>query len=174
MKILLDARLYGLENAGLGRYVMSLLAELGEIDNKNNYIILLRKKYFKSLNLPKNFIKIQFDYRHYSFMEQILLPVIIKRNNPDVVHFPHFNIPIFYFGKFIVTIHDMLMHKQKGIEATTLSPFNYYIKRLAYKFTFGLAVKRSSRIIVPSNAVKDDIASYYKVDENKMEVIYEG
>ena len=46
MRIIIDARLYGLENAGLGRYVINLVRELSEIDKENEYIILLRKKYF--------------------------------------------------------------------------------------------------------------------------------
>ena len=49
MKILIDARLYGLENAGLGRYTMNLLSELLKIDRKNQYVVLLRKKYFGSM-----------------------------------------------------------------------------------------------------------------------------
>lgn len=174
MKIVIDARLYGIENAGLGRYIINLVNELANIDNSNEYVILLRKKYFNSLKLPNNWMKVLADYRHYSFLEQIKLPKIISEAKPDIVHFPHFNIPVFYSGKFIVTIHDMLMHNQKGLEATTLNPINYFIKRLGYKFIFGQAVKKSYKVVVPSVSVKKDILKYYKINEEKVEVIYEG
>lgn len=174
MKILIDARLYGLENAGLGRYVINLVSELSKIDKRNEYVILLRKKYFEDLSLPKNWTKVLADFKHYSFLEQVYLPKIIRSIKPDIAHFPHFNIPIFYNGKFIVTIHDMLMHKQKGFEATTLDPIRYLIKRTMYKLVFRQAVVKADQIIVPSYAVKSELVNYYRIGGEKVEVIYEG
>lgn len=174
MKILIDARLYGSENAGLGRYIINLILELSKIDSKDEYVILLRKKYFDSLILPKNWKKVLADFRHYSFREQIFLPGIIRKENPDITHFPHFNVPVFYSGKYVVTIHDLLMHTQKGLAATTLSAPFYFIKRLAYKFVFDTAVKKSRTIIVPSNAVRDDLEKVYKGVSEKIVVTYEG
>ena len=49
MKIAIDARLYGLEHAGPGRYVKNLIDELASVDKKNKYVILLRKKYFEQI-----------------------------------------------------------------------------------------------------------------------------
>ena len=174
MKILIDARLYGLENAGLGRYLINLIDSLEKIDSKNEYVILLRKKYFNELKLKPNFRKVLVDVRHYSFKEQMILPKIIKRENPDLVHYPHFNVSFFSRKPFVVTIHDLLMHKQKGKEATTLFLPEYYLKRLFYKMIFRFAVKRSKKIIVPSEFVKQEIISYYKVKDSKVRVAYEG
>ena len=130
MRILIDARLYGLENAGLGRYLINLIQELGKIDIKNEYVLLLRKKYFNSLNLSANWKKVLADFPHYGFAEQLKLPALISNLHPDVVHFPHFNAPIFYKGNYVVTIHDMLMHKSVGLAATTLPAPLYFLKRL--------------------------------------------
>jgi hypothetical protein len=173
MKILIDGRLYGLENAGLGRYLINLITELGRLDSKNEYVLLLRKKYFKNLNLPDNWKKVLADYRHYSFAEQLKIPGIIEKENPDIVHFPHFNVPIFYRGKFIVTIHDLLMHKQIGLEATTLPIFFYMIKRLGYRLVFDSAIKRSVAIITPSESIKKEILNLYKIPADKVHVTYE-
>ena len=174
MKILIDGRLYGLENAGLGRYLINLVKELGKLDAKNEYVLLLRKKYFDSLNLPDNWKKVLADFPHYSFSEQLKLPVLIMRQKPDLVHFPHFNAPIFYRGNYVVTIHDMLMHKSVGLAATTLPAPLYFIKRLGYRFVFDNAVRHSKKIIVPSQTVKKEVISTYKVAGNKIHVTYEG
>jgi glycosyltransferase involved in cell wall biosynthesis len=174
MKILIDGRLYGLENAGLGRYLMNLVGELSKIGTKNEYVLLLRRKYFDNLELPANWKKVLADFRHYSITEQFVLPGLINKENPDIVHFPHFNVPILYGGKFIVTIHDMLMHDFAGLSATTLPSPLYYLKRIVYKLVFRRAVFGSSQIIVPSKAVKDELESYYKLKHGKVEVIYEG
>ncbi|HJY98641.1 MAG TPA: glycosyltransferase family 1 protein [Patescibacteria group bacterium] len=173
MKILLDARLWGLENAGLGRYVMNLVSSLAKLDKKNEYAILLTKKYTNT-TLPSNWKKIPADFRHYSLAEQINLPKIIKEENPDITHFPHFNVPVTFKGKFIVTIHDLLMHKNVGLSATTLPAPLYFIKRAGYKTVFRKAVINSQKIIVPSVAVKKEVTDYYHINPGKISVIYEG
>lgn len=174
MKILIDARLYGLENAGLGRYAVNLIDQISKIDRENQYVLLLRKKYLEELDLPDNFKKILADFRHYSLKEQLLLPKIIIDERPDLVHFPHFNVPVFFSGKFVVTIHDLLMHKGKGKEATTLPPYLYALKRMGYKAVFKKAALNSQKIIVPSQTVKEEVVKYYKVPEDKVMVTYEG
>lgn len=174
MKILIDGRLYGLENAGLGRYVMNLVTELSKLDSKNNYVLFLRKKYYDSLNLSPNWKKVLVDFRHYSYKEQILLPGLIQKEKADIVHFPHFNVPIFFRGPFVVTIHDILMHKSVGPAATTLPAPMYFIKRLGYRLVFDNAIKHAGTIIVPSNSVKDELINYYKISSQKVAVTYEG
>jgi len=174
VKILIDGRLYGLENAGLGRYLINLVDQLSKLDNKNEYVLFLRKKYFDGLNLPENWKKVLVDIRHYSLAEQIKIPGLIKKENPDIVHFPHFNVPFFYRGKYIVTIHDMLMHKSVGLAATTLPAPLYLFKRLGYRLVFDNAIKRSAKIIVPSYSVKKELIKTYGISENKIEVTYEG
>jgi hypothetical protein len=65
------------------------------------------------------------------------------------------------------------MHKFKGGEATT-RPFPIYqIWRFGYYISFAKAVLGSVGIIVPSNAVKEDLLSYYKINKAKINVIYE-
>lgn len=175
MKILLDARLYGSENTGLGRYVMNLVDNLAKIDRHNSYTILLRKRYFDRLNLPFKWKKVLAEFKHYGFTEQLFLPRMISKEKPDIVHFPHFNVPIFYWGRFVVTIHDILMHRQKGLEATTLNPIAYFIKRMVgYRLAFGRAVRGATKVIVPSNFIKKEVVDYYKLDKDKLVVTYEG
>lgn len=174
MRILIDARLYGLENAGLGRYVMNLLRYLSEVDSKNEYVLLLRQKYFDRLKLPPRFTGVKAESRHYSLAEQIALPILILKLRPDLVHFPHFNVPLFCPRPFVVTIHDILMHKQRGLDATTLPAFLYYFKRFGYGTIFKRAVVSSRAVIVPSNFVKKEIGDYYEVDPDKVKVTYEG
>jgi len=173
MKVLIDARLYGLENAGVGRYIINLIEELKKQKEGEKYVILLRKKYFNSLNFPDGWKKVLADFGHYTLSEQFKLEKIIKKEYPDIVHFPHFNIPAAYKGNFIVTIHDMTMHRQ-GRVATKLPLPIYYAKRLPYKYIFRKAVKKSLKIIVPSNSIKRDLVEYFKVDDEKIIVTYEG
>lgn len=173
-KIIIDARLYGLEHAGPGRYVLNFVNNLSKIDDKNRYYLLLRKKYYDSLKLPSNFVKVLADYQHYTFAEQIHLPLLLYRIKPDLVHFLMFNNPILYFGKFVVTIHDLTMHKFKGGEASTRNLLIRNIWRLGYYLTFAKAVYFAQKILVPSKSVKEEVISYYKLNANKISVTHEG
>lgn len=173
LKILIDARLYGPKNTGNGRYTKELIENLAKVDRKNDYIILLKKEGFNEIDLPDNFKKILADFKHYSFEEQFKLPFIINKFKPDLVHFPHFNVPIFYFGKFVVTIHDLIMHKYKGGSATTKKFPIREIWRLGYYLAFIKAIFGSVKIIVPSNYVKNEIINFYQIKPEKIEITYE-
>ena len=173
MKILIDARLFGPSHTGNGRYTKELVENLAKIDSRNDYIILLRKNNFNEVKLPDNFKKVLADFKHYSFEEQFKLPFLINKFKPNLVHFPHFNVPILYFGKFVVTIHDLIMHKFTGGEATTRKFPVYQVWRLGYYVTFIKSVFGSIKIIVPSKTVKNEIVDYYDIDPKKIEVTYE-
>jgi glycosyltransferase involved in cell wall biosynthesis len=175
MKIAIDARFYGTENAGLGRYTKNLIENLVKIDNKNTYFLILNSDHFKNIGkLPKNFNKVEFNVRHYSVSEQLEMPTILKNLSVDLVHIPHFNIPVLYNEKILCTIHDLTMHKSRGKSATTQGTIKYLFKRIGYRFVFDSAIKRSAKIIVPSNFVRDDLNKYYSGASDKSVVIYEG
>lgn len=173
MKIVIDARLYGLEHRGIGRYVINLTKELKNLKTKEQFVILLRKKYFNKLDFPNNWEKVLADFQHYSLAEQLKLSRLVSKYKPDIVHFPHFNTPLLYKEKFVVTIHDMSMHKQ-GRDATNLPLPLYYAKRFPYGYVFRNAVESSVKIITPTKAIKKDVVDYYKIDEDKVTVTYEG
>ncbi len=174
MKILIDARLYGPKDTGIGRYTQKLVENLVKVDLKNHYLILLRKGDFQSLKFPKNWTKVLADFKHYTFEEQFKMPLLLLKLKADIVHFPHFNVPILFFGKYLVTIHDLIMHKFTDGTATTRRFPIYQIWRLGYHIAFAKAVYGSKKIIVPSKAVKNEIVEFYKINKKKVEVTYEG
>lgn len=172
LKIVIDARMFA--ESGIGRYIRNLLAQLEIIDKKNEYFILLRKDDYEGLTCQRNFHKVLADFRWYGASEQIKLLWLLKSLRADLVHFPHFNVPIFYRGKFIVTIHDLIHQHFRMKRATMLNPLFYRIKQFGYKKIFKNAVERSKKILVPSNYVKDLLADEWKIDPDKVQVTYEA
>ncbi|OGM22509.1 hypothetical protein A2961_02725 [Candidatus Woesebacteria bacterium RIFCSPLOWO2_01_FULL_39_21] len=172
-KILIDSRFYGLENKGIGRYTCELLSCLQHLDSKNEYYILLRRKYFNKLNYKGNFNKILADFRYYTLTEQFKLPFILNKLNPDIFHALNTNVPLFYSGNLVVTVHDT-MQLVFNKKSTTLPLAFYAIKSFAYRNIFRKSLERSKAIISPSNFVKADIIDKFDVDPNKIFVIPEG
>src|SRR5438552_2133368 len=93
MKILIDARLYGLENAGLGRYAVNLIDELSKLDHDNNYVILLREKYHTSLQLPKNFKKIAKIIVPSNFVKEDIVKTYKTSQEKVIVTYEGVNLP---------------------------------------------------------------------------------
>lgn len=174
MNIGIDARLYGLEHTGIGRYIQNLIVHLGHIDKKNHYVIFLKTKYYQTLQLPKNFSKAEVNIKHYTLAEQIKFPAIINHHSLDLIHFPHFNVPILTSVPFIVTVHDLLWHKVKGADQSTLPSWLYSLKYFGYKFVVNQALTRSRAIIVPSEWVREQILKEKNEVDDKIYAIYEG
>ncbi len=172
MRICIDGRL--INESGIGRYIRNLLANLSVIDTKNEYFVLLKKKDLQKFNWGKNFENIEADFGWYSATEQIKLPQILKKLNLDLTHFPHFNVPVFYKGKFIVTIHDLIHQHFIMKRATTLDPLTYKIKQFGYRKVFDYAVKKSQKIIVPSEFVRSQLKDEWGINDGKVVVTYEG
>ena len=186
MKIGIDCRLYGPKHTGLGRYTQNLVENLLKIDKENEYALFVKDekteeignlKIKYSFHPPNRRIKFQIiavDIPHYSLKEQTLFPSVINKEKVDLMHFTHFNVPVFYHGKYVVTIHDLIKHFSKGASTTTKNPLIYRLKYLGYKFVFGQAIKRAEKIIVPSQFVMEELIKQYKIAKNKIVVTYEG
>lgn len=174
MKIGIDARLYGLEHTGIGRYVMELVHHLLAHDQKNHYTIFATSDDQKRLPKNSRLKIIPTDIRHYTLKEQLVMPKLVDRQGLDFVHIPHFNVPIFLKTPFIVTVHDLLWHEVMGYGVTTLGPFAYSLKYLGYRLVVKRAVGQALRILVPSTWVKNQILSRFSLDEAKVTVTPEG
>ncbi len=172
MRIAIDGRL--INESGIGRYIRNLLENLSEIDHKNEYFILLKPKDIEKFNFGDNFQKVEADFNWYSVTEQAKMPRLIESLNIDLAHFPHFNVPVFYKGKFVVTIHDLIHQHFKMKRATTLDPLTYKVKQFGYNKVFSFAVNKSSEILVPSQFVKSQLQKEWKVDSKKICVTTEG
>ncbi len=171
-KIVIDCRMWG--ESGVGRYVRNLVGNLQEIDVKNEYFLLLLKKDFDQVKVKKNFSKVVADFRWYGVAEQVRLPGIIKKLKPDLVHFPHFNVPVLYKGKFVVTIHDLIHQHFQMRRATTRDPITYRIKHFGYTMAFKNALNKSEKILVPSNYVRDLLVKEWNVSGDKIMVTPEA
>jgi len=147
---------------------------LAKLDKKNEYSIFLRSKNWNFFKLPKNFKKVLADIKWYSTDEQLKLSGIFSKEKLDLLHIPHFNVPILYRGKFIATIHDLIHHQFSEQSASTKNFLMFKIKRTAYKTIIYSAVRRAAKIIVPSNFVKKQVISAFKINPEKIIVTYEA
>lgn len=175
MRIGIDARFFGSIGKGLGRYTQKLIENLENIDDENQYFVFLRRENWQEFEpRSRNFTKVLADVPWYTMREQIQMPKILKKCGLDLVHFPHFNVPIAYNGKFVVTIHDLILFRFPTRRASALSAPAYFFKKKAYYHVINRAIRKSEKIIAVSEHTKNDIKSNFKTDSDKIFVTYEG
>ncbi len=175
MRIGIDARFYGSLGKGLGRYTEKLIEHLESVDQENEYVIFLRRENFDEYH-PKNtrFKKKVAQYAWYGFSEQLFFVVMLYRYSFDLVHFPHFNVPMLYRKPFVVTIHDLILVHYPTLRNTTRFSFVYAFKFLVYRLVIASAIRRASHIITVSHFTEKDIVTEYPVAQGKITVTYEA
>lgn len=170
IRIGIDARMYRRSTGGIGRYIHGLIEALAKIDTKNQYYIFLTDDDLKEYSLnAKNFTPVRAPYIHYSLKEQLNFLRLLNSYRLDLVHFTNFNHPIFYRGKFVVTIHDMTM---------TLFPTPgkqmKKIRRFFYHLVLKNGASKSKKIIADSKNTKLDLIKILKAQPKKIAVVYLG
>jgi len=168
-KIGLDLRFWRSGTGGIGRYSRNLLAELIKIDQTNQYTAVITPADEPEFELTApNLRSLVVDIPHFSYAEQLKLPKILNEQKFDLVHFANFNHPILYRRPFVATIHDMIMHLYPGSFQR-----GSRLHRLAYNLTFA-DCKRARKVIVPSQATKNDLTRLLKFPPAKVVVTPEG
>lgn len=175
MRIGIDARFFGAIGKGLGRYTQKLIENLENIDDRNQYFVFLRRENWNEYkSRSKNFTKVLADIPWYTLREQVQMPKILDKCGLNLVHFPHFNVPFSYRGKFVVTIHDLILFRYPTRRASTLSVPAYFFKKKAYHRVIKNAINNANRIIAVSKHTKADILENFNTPPEKIAVTYEG
>ena len=160
------------ESAGVGYYTYYLIKNLLELDKINQYFLFL---YDTRIKLPEleqdnvkivyfpgleNIGKIPFFYRH------LLVPHILSLYRLNVYHNPAYIIPFFYFGKSVITVHDLAYYKNPA----WFPDHQYFNTRILTP----LSIFKARKIIAVSESTKKDLIKYFHVKPEKIEVILEG
>jgi len=175
--IIIDARLYGPKNTGIGRYTKNLLLAVKSLPDfkKYKFTLIIQKDALSEIktDLGQSYNYYPVNIPHYSLKEQLILPFIIYQLKADLVHFTHFNKPIFYLNNSLVTIHDLIKHLSTGKDTTTQNQAVYWLKHFAYRLISFMAIK-TSKIIVPSNYWRDILIKKYQVKPQNITTTYEA
>jgi len=165
MRIGIDARFFGPFGKGLGRYTEELVRGVTSMDTQNEYVVFLHPSNFSQFEPSRPGVrKVVAPFRWYTLAEQVRFPALIRREHVDLMHFPHFNVPLYTRVPFLVTIHDLILSRFPTERATTLGPVLYALKHRAYQFVISRAVKRACRVVTVSETTKNDVVEEFGLD----------
>ncbi|HEX9731635.1 MAG TPA: glycosyltransferase family 1 protein [Thermoanaerobaculia bacterium] len=164
--IAIDAR--KLRDFGIGTYVRNLIRELGRLDEENRYLLLVGPRGQGTLRrLPENFRQVVVRSPVYSVRELIRLSWELLRLRVDLYHATHYVLPALVPCKAVVTIHDIIH---------LLYP-EFLPNRVAFLYAQRMirrSLQRGQRIITVSRNTKDDLTGYFRMEGEKIQVVYNG
>ena len=139
----IDSRM--IEGSGIASYLSNLIKTYNKERNNFDIHYLVKEKtsiiseppYFKNQHL--------FDEEIYSMKEQFFYPKILSKK--DVLHVPHYNAPLLFSGKLIVTVHDICHFVMKDY-------FTGFPKRAYASIFMKMVLNKADKIISVSNINK--------------------
>lgn len=179
MRIAIDARMMGAETTrGIGRYIQELihaLLELAEQASEQHTFILITRQREHPFAQHRRVETIVADIPWYSVAEQLFMPAVFRRANADIVHVPHWNVPLAFFGPCVVTVHDLLLrHFPHSAKSSTRNGFFRAIKTIGFRIVLDAALRKARRILVPTHFVAQDVSTLYPTEKSKVMVTGEG
>ncbi len=164
MKIGIDARM--IASSGIGVYIRSLLEELLPIAKNHSFTLYGPRFLLEKLDFQHDNARIvHSEIPIYSIKEQLFHPAF--KEKLDLLHIPHYNIPVFYKGRMVVTIHD-INH--------LLMP-QFLPNRMAYpyaKFMLHKAYHRANQVICVSQSTQKDLKEFFGQNGVNSQVIHES
>jgi glycosyltransferase involved in cell wall biosynthesis len=162
MKIAFDLRRIG--NPGIGRYMKCLAESVTAQAPEHEYLLILPPDGEHLVYAP-NARKLCTGLKYYSVREQFELPQILRRHKVDLLHSPHFLLPLVRPCPAVATIHDVI-YMACPEDLPSLAG------RLYYRAMMTACSRMATRLITDSAHSKDEIVRYLKADVAKIEVIY--
>ena len=98
--------------------------------------------------------------------EQTGLPVVAEQVGADVIHMPNYSMPLRPGRPTVVTIHDISFFTD---------PDRYtQLNAVSLKSATRTSARQAARLIVPSNATRDELIRVLGIDAAKIDVAYHG
>src|SRR6185436_16502663 len=163
-KIAIDARKW--RDYGIGTYVRNLVRHLAHLDRETTYFLFCDPADEATLrDLAENFVPVVDSSRGYRLQEHLSIPLKLRRLGVDLLHSPHYVLPLLCRRRAVVTIHDCIH---------LLFP-EYLPNRMALTYAqrmMGHAVAHSSLVFTVSEASRNDILRFYpSADPERVQVV---
>jgi glycosyltransferase involved in cell wall biosynthesis len=169
-RVLVDATAVPADRGGVGRYVDGLIAAL-DVADADLAIVCQRAdadRYGRSApsaRIVAGPAAIAHRPARLAW-EQTGLPVVAQQVQADVIHSPHYTLPLRAGRPVVVTLHDATFFTEPELHTAVKGSF--------FRSAIRTAIRRAARCIVPSKATRDEMIRVVDADPTKLDVAYHG
>ncbi len=169
-RVLVDATAVPADRGGVGRYVDGLLAALAEV-HAELAIVCQRSdaERYGRIAGEARIVAGPAAIAHRPARlawEQTGLPLVAQQVEADVVHSPHYTMPLRSGRPVVVTVHDATFFTEPNLHSTVKGTF--------FRSATRTAMRRAARVVVPSKATRDEVVRVLDADATKIDVAYHG
>lgn len=166
MRIGIDGRdLFRDEVTGIGRFVLNFLNGIKVEGKDHEYILFLNERNYFDIEVP-TIKKVVIREDSTLTWDQILLPSALKKEKIDLLFSPYFKAPLLAPCKVIISILDVIPF--------AIDPYKSSIKTRLNRIAIKMFSHKAKKIITISDYSKKEITYYFKIPDEKIEVIYPG
>jgi glycosyltransferase involved in cell wall biosynthesis len=168
MRVAIDLLIAEKDPAGMLFATRALLAGLALIDRTNEYFIITScpedyQELVTTSNMHIHAVKLR-SWRGILFQHQVLMPDILRRLQPDVLHAPTFAAPIGWHGPLVMTVHDLAFYKVPEQQSL--------YGRFYWKYFLHESVRRAHRIIAISEQTRNELITYWAIQPERIRIIH--
>jgi glycosyltransferase involved in cell wall biosynthesis len=168
--VLVDATAVPADRGGVGRYVDGLIGALADADAELA-IVCQRADAERYGRLAPQARVVggppSITHRPARLAwEQTGLPVVAQQVEAQVVHSPHYTMPLRSGRPVVVTLHDATFFTEPDLHSAVKGTF--------YRSATRTALRRAARILVPSRATRDEVVRELEADATRIDVAPHG
>lgn len=169
-RVLVDATAIPAQRGGVGRYVDSLVAAL---DDQGATLSIVCQRHdadvFTGLAPHSRIITAAEELGRRPARlawEQTTLPRLAKRLPVDVIHSPHYTMPMASTVPCVVTLHDATFFSDRALHLGVKGRF--------FRAWTRTSLRRAAVCVVPSRATADELVRFANADADALVVAYHG
>ncbi|MCW2725913.1 MAG: glycosyl transferase group 1 [Frankiales bacterium] len=169
-RVLVDATAVPADRGGVGRYVDGVIGALAHTDA--DLVIVCQRadaERYSRMDAQAEVVPGPAAIAHRPARlawEQTGLPLVAQQVGAQVVHSPHYTMPLRAGRPVVVTIHDATFFTEPEMHTSVKGTF--------FRSATRTALRRATRVITPSKATRDEIIRVLDADPTRIDVAYHG
>lgn len=169
-RVLIDATAVPADRGGVGRYVDSLVSAL-DADGADLTVVCQPRDdaLYAELAPGARVVRASESVATRTARltwEQTTLPLLVRKLGVDVVHSPHYTMPLASAAASVVTLHDATFFTDAVLHSSVKARF--------FQTWTRVSMRRASRCVVPSEATARELSSVVRGIRRPMDVIQHG
>jgi len=169
-RVLLDATSVPADRGGVGRYVDGLIGALAATGQ--DLVVVCQRadaERFTRIAGDAEIVPGPSAISHRPARlawEQTGLPLVAQQVNADLIHSPYYTMPLHAPVPVVVTLHDVTFFSEPELHSAVRTGF--------YRSATRTAVRRAARVVVPSQATRDELVRLLDADRSTIDVARHG